>query len=159
VARDIDFFQGAEEPVAETAGAVFSEKVINHVQNPMNMGEMLRADGYAKVTGPCGDTIQFCLRVGGDRITDAKFMTTGCAPSVACGSVTTELIMGKSISEAFEITQDDILARLDGLPDSEVHCARLAAITLAQALRDHLSLRREPWKKTYRTIEPFWASI
>ena len=84
-------------------------------------------------------------------------MTDGCGTSIASGSTATELIKGKSIAEALEVTQDDILNSLDGLPESEAHCALLAANTLKQALRDYLSLRREPWKKAYRSIEPFWA--
>ena len=156
---ETDSFEDLEESVGYDAGNVYSEAMIEHTVSPRNMGEMSTADGYAKVTGPCGDTIQFCLRVGGDRITDAKFMTTGCAPSVACGSIATELIIGRTVAEALGVTQDDILENLGDLPESEVHCARLAVTALAQALRDCISLRREPWKKAYRAIEPFQASL
>lgn len=150
-------FEEPRDPPADGARAILSDKVLHHALNPRNMGEMPRPDGYARVAGPCGDIIQFCLRVTRNRITDVRFMTTGCAPSVACGSMTSELVIGKTVSQALEVTQDDILENLGGLPESEVHCARLAAMTLAQALRDHLSIRREPWKKAYRTVEPFWA--
>jgi nitrogen fixation NifU-like protein len=88
------------------------------------------------------------------RIVDARFMTNGCAPTVACGSITTELVKGKIIAEALAITEDDILNALEGLPESEVHCAALAAATLRQSIRDYLSLQREPWKRRYRKTGP-----
>lgn len=152
-----DPFEALEKAVMENMRRTYSEKVIDHFRNPRNLGELRHPDGYGKVTGPCGDTMQICLKVKDGKITEAKFMTDGCGTSIACASTTTGLISGKSIMEALEITQDDILNSLDGLPESDVHCAILAANTLKQAVKDYLSLRREPWKKDYRTIEPFWA--
>jgi nitrogen fixation NifU-like protein len=134
---------------------VYSAEVIDHFQNPRNVGEIPNADGYARITGPCGDTIQICLRVKDDTITEARFMTNGCGASIACASTTTELASGKSISGAMEITSEDILRHLNGLPESELHCSELAADALRTAIRDYLSIRREPWKKSYRSIEPF----
>ena len=157
MSSEIDF-EAVEKSVMEDMRRTYSEKAIDHFLNPRNVGEFEQAEGYAKVTGPCGDTMQICLKVKDDMITEARFMTDGCGASIACGSATTGLVGGKSIKEALEITQDDILDSLDGLPESEVHCSLLAANTLKQAVKDYLSLRREPWKKAYRTIEPFWAS-
>ncbi len=102
--------------------------------------------------------MQLSLRVREGRIVDVRFMTDGCGPTIACGSATTGLVKGKTIAEALAITEDDILDALDGLPESEVHCATLAATTLRQAIRDYLSLQREPWKRSYRKIEPFSQS-
>jgi nitrogen fixation NifU-like protein len=93
--------------------------------------------------------------VRNDRIIDAKYMTDGCGPVIACGSVLTEMVKGKTINEAMSFAEDNVLASLEGLPDSEVHCATLAVSALKQALVDYLALRREPWKRTYRQIDPF----
>jgi nitrogen fixation NifU-like protein len=82
-------------------------------------------------------------------------MTNGCGPTVACGSITTELVKGKTVADALAITEEDILNALEGLPESEVHCATLAADALRQSIRDYLSLQREPWKRDYRKVEPF----
>jgi nitrogen fixation protein NifU and related proteins len=139
----------------ENMSADFSQTVIDHSLNPRNMGEFEHPDGCGLVSRPCGDTLQFCLRVREGRIVDARFMTNGCAPTVACGSITTELAKGKIIAEALAITEDDILNALEGLPESEVHCAALAAATLRQSIRDYLSLQREPWKRRYRKTGPF----
>ncbi len=154
----IDSFGQQPDLTLEHLKRLYSARVIDHILNPRNVGQFERADGFGRATRPCGDTIQFCLRVSQRRITDVKFMTDGCGPAVACGSATTELIKGKSVSEAFEITQDDILEGLDGLPESEVHCSLLAANALRHALLDYLSMQREPWKKAYRKIEPFPVS-
>ena len=136
------------------AGAVYSEKVVDHALNPRNVGVIQYPDGYGRATIQCGDTLQICLRVKDNIITDAKFVTNGCGPTIACGSITSELIKGKSVSEALEITEEDIIGNLDGLPESEVHCSHLAASTLRQAIRDYLLLKREPWKKNFRIFEP-----
>jgi nitrogen fixation NifU-like protein len=133
----------------------FSGKAVAHMLKPQNLGEFRIADGLGRASIPCGDSMQICLRVSGDRILEARFMTDGCGPVIACGSMATELIKGKTISEAMALSADDIIAGLDGLPDSEAHCAALAVSTLKQALTDYLALRREPWKRTYRQIEPF----
>jgi nitrogen fixation NifU-like protein len=137
---------------------VFSKKTIEHFTNPRNAGEFQAADGLGRASIPCGDTMQICLRVRNDRIIDAKYMTDGCGPVIACGSVLTEMVKGKTINEAMSFTEDDILVGLDGLPDSETHCATLAVSALKQALVDYLALRREPWKRTYRQTEPFTSS-
>ena len=139
----------------EGLSADFSQVAVDHCLNPRNVGEYEQPDGCGLASRPCGDTLQFCLRVREGRIVDARFMTNGCAPTVACGSITTELVKGKIIAEALAITEDDILNALEGLPESEVHCAALAAATLRQSIRDYLSLQREPWKRRYRKTDPF----
>jgi nitrogen fixation NifU-like protein len=145
------------DSVAKALASIYSETVVSHILKPRNLGELEKADGFARVTGPCGDTMQFCLKARSGQIIDLKFMTDGCAAAVACGSATTELIRGKTVTEALGVTHTDILNTLDGLPDAEVHCSLLAANTLQAALADHLALQRQPWKKAYRRIEPFWA--
>jgi nitrogen fixation NifU-like protein len=131
-----------------------SKKVIDHFGNPRNVGQFRAPDGLGRASIPCGDTMQVCLRVGNDKILDAQFMADGCGPVIACGSMATELVKGKTISEAMALSEDDIMTGLDGLPESETHCATLAVNALKQALIDCLALRREPWKRTYRQVEP-----
>lgn len=139
----------------ESMSADFSQTAIDHCLNPRNVGEFEYADGFGRASRVCGDTLQLSLRVREGRIVDARFMTNGCGPTIACGSATTGLVKGKTVAEALAVTEDDILDALDGLPESEVHCATLAATTLRQAIRDYLSLQREPWKRSYRKTEPF----
>jgi nitrogen fixation NifU-like protein len=133
----------------------FSKKVVDHFLDPRNVGEFRAADGLGRASIPCGDSMQICLRVSNDRILEAKFMTDGCGPVIACGSVATDLVKGKTINEAMALSEEDIMTGLDGLPDSETHCATLAVSALKQALVDYLALRREPWKRSYRQVEPF----
>ena len=143
-------FKELEELVMEDMRRVYSEQVIDHFQNPRNLGEIPDADGVGRVTGSCGDTMEIYLRVRGDRIIDANFWTDGCGTSIVSGSMTTELAKGKSIAEARSITKDVILNSLGGLPEESEHCALLAADTLREAVRDYMALKKEPWKKGYR---------
>jgi nitrogen fixation NifU-like protein len=94
--------------------------------------------------------MQMYLRVRNDRVVEASFWTDGCGPSIASGSVTTELARGKSVSEAGNISQQDVLDALDGLPEENVHCALLAANTLREAIKDYLTSNKEPGKRVYR---------
>ncbi len=132
------------------ARKVYSDTVIDHAMNPRNVGDMPDADGFARVTGPCGDTLEVWLRVKNGTITGANFMTDGCGTSIASGSMVTELARGKSLREAQRIGQRDVLDALGGLPEESQHCALLAASTLREAIRDYLTMQREPWKKAYR---------
>jgi nitrogen fixation protein NifU and related proteins len=139
-----------EQFVAELR-RTYSLTVIDHWQNPRNFREMETADGYAKNTGVCGDTMEMFLRVRDGTITECAFQTDGCGTTVVCGSVATELAAGKTLLEALgAVSAPGILKVLGGLPESSIHCAQLAAETLRRALADYLSRRNEPWKKGYR---------
>jgi len=129
---------------------IYSETVINHAMNPRNVGYMQDPDGFARVTGPCGDTMEIWIRVMDGVIVKATFYTDGCGTSIACGSMITEISKGKSISKAQKTTQYDVLDALGGLPQESKHCALLAANTLKSAIRDYLAMEREPWKRAYR---------
>jgi nitrogen fixation NifU-like protein len=144
-----DFDKMIEEIQKELL-ADYSETVIDHAQHPRNMGPMPGADGFAKVTGPCGDTMEIWIKVAGDRVKDAAFRTDGCGTSMASGSMVTELARGKSAAEAARMSQQDVLDALGGLPEDSVHCALLASNTLKEAVRDYLKFKNEPWKKAYR---------
>jgi nitrogen fixation NifU-like protein len=136
--------------VMADARKIYSEIVIDHAMNPRNLGTISVADGFARVTGPCGDTMEVWLKVKNNTITDINFMTDGCGTSIASGSMMTELAKGKSFIEATKISQKDILTALGGLPEQSEHCALLSANTLKAAIRDCLAMQREPWKKAYR---------
>ncbi|MFU8795810.1 MAG: iron-sulfur cluster assembly scaffold protein [Dehalococcoidia bacterium] len=116
---------------------IYSETVVQHAMDPRNLGVMQDADGFGKMTGPCGDTMEIWIKVNGDTIAGAVFMTDGCGPSIASGSMVTEMARGKSIGEARKITQVDVLNALGGLPDESKHCALLAADTLKAAIREY----------------------
>jgi nitrogen fixation NifU-like protein len=135
---------------AADARKIYSETVIDHAINPRNLGEMQGADGFARITGPCGDTMEVWVREHNNTITDIYFITDGCGTSIASGSMMTEMAKGKTIGEAIKISQQDILKALGGLPEDSEHCALLASNTLRAAIRDCLELKREPWKKAYR---------
>jgi nitrogen fixation NifU-like protein len=90
------------------------------------------------------------LKVKGDAISDASFLTDGCGTTIASGSMITELARGKSVAEARKISQGDVLNALGGLPEESRHCALLAANTLKEAIKDYLAIKKEPWKKAYR---------
>lgn len=143
-------FEDIEQQVMAEMRRMYSEKVIDHAMNPRNVGSMPDAEGFAAVTGPCGDTMEIWLEVKDGRISNATFWTDGCGTTIAAGSMVTELARGQSIAEAQRISQKDILDALGGLPDESLHCALLASNTLREAIRDYLILRREPWKKAYR---------
>jgi nitrogen fixation protein NifU and related proteins len=129
----------------------YSAKTIDHVLNPRNLGVMENADGYASGSlGNCGDTIEFWLKINGDKISQAVFMTDGCANSIACGSAITEIVTGKDIKEAMVINQQDVLDALDDLPEEDRHCALYTSNILKAAVRDYLDVKKEPWKRAYR---------
>ncbi len=129
---------------------VYSETAIDHIINPRNLGDMADASGFGRVTGPCGDTIEVWLKVKDGIVADATFLTDGCGTSVASGSMATKLAKGRSIPEVLKISQQDVLKALGGLPEESAHCALLAANTLKEAIKDYITLKKEPWKRAYR---------
>jgi nitrogen fixation NifU-like protein len=143
-------FDDVQQLVTADARSIYSETVIDHAMNPRNAGIMQDADGFARVTGSCGDTMEIWLKVKNDAILGVSFMTDGCGPSIASGSIVTEMARGKTVDEAQRISQQDVLDALGGLPQESEHCALLAANTLRAAIRDYIAMKREPWKRAYR---------
>ena len=139
-----------EELIKQEMRKIYSEAVVEHSMDPRNLGNLEDADGFARVTGPCGDTMSMWLKVNGATIINASFMTDGCGTTIASGSMVTEMVKGKSISEARKTTQRDVLDALGGLPQESEHCALLAANTLKAAIRDYIATEQEPWKRAYR---------
>ena len=143
-------FDELQELILEDARKIYSETTIDHFMKPRNLGDMGDADGFARVTGSCGDTMEIWLKVKNGTIANATFMTDGCGTSIASGSMVTDLAKGKSVAEARRISQQDILGALGGLPQESEHCALLAADTLKEAIKDYMTMEREPWEKAYR---------
>lgn len=140
-----------QEQIMEQIKKRYTETVIDHWQNPRNLQKMDNPDGYAQDKGSCGDTMEMFLRMKDDRIAHCTFQTDGCGSSIVCGSVATEIAQNKTLTQALgAVTADEILRRLGGLPEEDVHCALLAAETLRRALADYLYQKRTPWKKHYR---------
>lgn len=121
------------------------------MNNPHNWGIIDQSDGYARITGLCGDTMEISLMVKDDVILKCTFDTDGCGATVSCGSIITDMATGKTISYARSIDQAAILTYCEGLPQANEHCALLAAKTLQMALEDFRRTRNDPWKKIYRT--------
>ena len=94
--------------------------------------------------------MEIWIKVDKDKIVEARFMTDGCANSIACGSMITELATGKDIREALVINRQNVLDALDDLPEEDRHCALFASNTLKAAIRDYMNMKKEPWKKAYK---------
>jgi len=148
-----DFDKAIDEiqaSIIADARKIYSEKVIERWLNPKYMGEMGSPQGHGKVTGTCGDTVQIFLRIDNNKIIDARFITDGCATTIATGGMACELALGKTFKEAFKITKEVILKQLGGLPEESTHCALLASNTLREALNDYLASKNETWKRLYK---------
>lgn len=122
----------------------YSEKVIDHFMNPRNVGVIEDADGVGRTGNPvCGDLMEMSVKIEDNVIEDIKFRTFGCGAAIATSSMATELIKGKSIDEALEITNRAIAEALDGLPPVKMHCSVLAAEALRATLADYYRRRGE----------------
>ena len=117
---------------------MYSEKVMDHFMNPRNMGEIENADGVGTVgNAKCGDIMRIFLKVEDGVIQDVKFKTFGCGAAVATSSMATELVLGKTIQEALQVTNQAVMEALDGLPPVKVHCSLLAEQAIHAALWDY----------------------
>jgi len=120
------------------AEATFSKKVLDECKNPKNIGRMKDPDAIGIITGPCGDTMEFFLRVTRKKITDVQFMTDGCGPTIACGSMLTKMVRDKTFHDVSGITNSDLTKALNGLPEENLHCAKLAVDTIQKAIENYL---------------------
>jgi nitrogen fixation NifU-like protein len=127
--------------MAEETGS-YNQIVMEHFTRPRNMGEMENPDGVGEAVNPvCGDTMRLFIKVEGNRIIDAKFLTFGCGAAIAASSITTEMVKGKKIDEALTISNQVVADALGGLPPTKVHCSVLAEKAIKAAVSDY-------WKKT-----------
>ena len=118
--------------------ALYSEKVMDHFRNPRNVGVIEDANGIGEVgNAKCGDIMKMYLKIEDDIIQDVKFETFGCGSAIASSSMATELIKGKSVADAMELTNKAVAEALDGLPDYKMHCSVLAEEAIQAALEDY----------------------
>ena len=118
--------------------ALYSEKVMDHFRNPRNVGVIEDADGVGEVgNAKCGDIMKMYLKIEDEIIKDVKFETFGCGSAIASSSMATELIKGKPLSEALELTNKAVAEALDGLPDYKMHCSVLAEEAIKNAIEDY----------------------
>jgi nitrogen fixation NifU-like protein len=119
---------------------MYSEKVMDHFYHPRNVGSIENPDGYGKIGNPtCGDLMELFISIKDDVITDIKFRTFGCGAAIATSSMVTELVKGKTIAEAIEITNKQVAKALDGLPAEKMHCSVLGEEALEAAISDYLT--------------------
>lgn len=122
----------------------YSEKVMDHFKNPRNVGEIPDADGIGNVGNPiCGDIMRLYIKVEDNRIVDAKFKTFGCGAAIATSSMVTEIVKGKSIDEALQISNKAVTEALGGLPKIKMHCSVLAEEALKSAIDDYLKKKKK----------------
>jgi NifU-like protein involved in Fe-S cluster formation/predicted Fe-Mo cluster-binding NifX family protein len=119
------------------AATVFSEVAWDHATRPRNRGPLARHHGHARITGPCGDTMEVWLRIEDERVADISFETDGCGSSLACGSMATCLAAGAPVEQARALSQQDVLDALGDFPPESEHCALLASITVRAAAADY----------------------
>lgn len=131
---------------------MYTDKVMDHFMNPRNVGEIENADGVGEVGNvKCGDIMRIYVKIENDIIVDVKFKTFGCGSAIAASSISTELIMGKSVDDALSLTNKDVVDALGGLPPVKVHCSVLAEQALKAAIYDYATKNG----KTYAALEGF----
>jgi nitrogen fixation NifU-like protein len=131
--------------------ASYSEQVIEHVKNPRNIGEMENPDGVGRVGNPvCGDVMELYIKVKDGIITDSSFKTFGCGAAIATSSMVTEMVKGKTIKEAMEISNKAVADALGGLPPVKMHCSVLAEEALKKAIENYYERRGK--KPPFETI-------
>ena len=132
--------------------ALYNETVMEHFMNPQNVGELENPDGTGVYGSPvCGDMMQIQIKVEDERIVDAKFKTFGCGSAIASSSMATSMIIGKTIEEALELTNKEIINSLGGLPPVKVHCSVLADKAIKNAIYDFAQKNG----KTYEALQGY----
>ncbi len=122
--------------------ALYSEKVMDHFQNPRNVGEIKDADGIGEVGNPvCGDLMTFYINVKDGKLADVRFKTFGCGAAIAVSSIVSEMARGRPVEDALKITNKLVAEELGGLPPAKMHCSNLGAEALHKAIEDYRSRR------------------
>ena len=126
--------------------ALYSKKVMDHFMNPRNVGSIENADGIGEVgNAKCGDIMKIYLKIDNDTVSDVKFETFGCGSAIASSSMATELIKGKPLSQALELTNKAVAEALDGLPAHKIHCSVLAEEAIKAAVQDYYKRNNIPY--------------
>ncbi|WP_454054501.1 Fe-S cluster assembly scaffold protein NifU [Clostridium sp. Marseille-Q7071] len=126
----------------------YSDKLLEHFYSPRNVGTLPDADGIGEAgDANCGDIMKIYIKVENDTIKDVRFMTFGCGSAIASSSIATELIKGKTLEEAWNLTNKSVIEALDGLPSEKIHCSVLAEQTIHKAINNYREkLGLEKWK-------------
>lgn len=131
----------------------YSEKVIDHYTNPRNVGKIENASGVGEAGNPvCGDIMKIYLKIEDGVITDAKFRTFGCGAAIATSSISTQMIIGKTVDEALHLKNGDVVKALDGLPPVKIHCSLLAEEAIRAAIADYLRKQGNMSEEEIKTI-------
>lgn len=133
-----DFAKNLQEQIFEDTRNAYGEKAYHRWLNPVYMGSINDPDGYARVTGKCGDTMEMYLKFENGRVKEAAYGTDGCGSSHVCGSYAAEMAIEKNPDEVISISGEAILEKLERFPQDEQHCAFLAAETLQEALHNYM---------------------
>ena len=141
-----DFVKQLQDQIFEETKEAYGQIVFERWQAPLYMGKIENPDGYARLTGSCGDTMEIFLKFEEGKVIDASFVTDGCGSSTACASFAAEMALGKNPDELIEITGETILKRVGGLPKEDEHCAFLAGETLQEALNCYMLKQRQKRK-------------
>ena len=139
-----DFVEGLQNQIFEETRAAYGDIAFQRWLKPLYMGSLNNPDGYGRVTGSCGDTMQIFLKFENIKVQEASFQTDGCGSSAVCGSFAVELALGKNPDEILEITGESILQKSGGLPREDEHCAFLAADALQESITDYMV--KQKWK-------------
>jgi nitrogen fixation NifU-like protein len=134
----------SENATQASGGLFFSERTIDYGMNPSHFGDMEQPDGHARITGPCGDTVDMYLRIRDGKIEAAKFITDGCMFSIAACDAAARLASGQTLDRRLCLDQRAVIDHLNGLPEDHAHCALLAVTTLQKAVSDYVSKGEEP---------------
>jgi nitrogen fixation NifU-like protein len=119
-----------------TIALVYSPELLDHFQNPRNAGDVEAPDVSAQMQNPaCGDVLKLTAKLAGRQIADIRFRAKGCVPAMACGSAITELVKGKTVEEARQVSREELVRKVGGLPQASAHASHLAIDTLAELLR------------------------
>ena len=137
--EDFDgFVEALQNQIFEETRAAYGDVVFQRWLKPLYMGAMDNPDGYGRITGSCGDTMQIFLKFENGKAEKASFETNGCMSSIVCGSFAAELAVGKSPDEILDITGESILKKVGGLPEEDKHCAFLSVNALQEALNNYM---------------------
>jgi nitrogen fixation NifU-like protein len=131
---------------------IYTDKVMDHFQNPRNVGVIKDADGIGQVGNPvCGDMMTFYIKVKNNKLADIKFQTFGCGAAIAVSSIVSEIAMGRTLEEAMQISNDIVAEQLGGLPKNKLHCSNLGADALHAAIEDYR--KKQAAAETQVTLE------
>ncbi len=133
-----DFIDGLQDQIYQETRAAYGDLAFERWQNLLYLGPMEDPDGFARITGSCGDTMEIFLKFQNGRVLAASFKTDGCGTSAVCGSFASEMALNKTPDEVLEVTGEKILEILGGFPKEDEHCAFLAAETLQEALNNYM---------------------